>query len=133
MNKHIEGVFCPSCNEKLEQADEELKQWFLTKVKPKFLDAHISWSFRDEKTQNEFLAMGKTKAAWPKSAHNHTREDGKPSARAIDLFELCSNGMARFAWSYYRQIADMAAQNNDPILWGGNFHSIGDADHFQLK
>jgi hypothetical protein len=122
---------CLSCAAKLMQADQDLVQWFYREVKPAFPDAHVSWSFRGEKDQNEAVAMGKSKLAWPNSKHNALGPDGKPCARAIDLFQLASNGMACWPWKWFKDIADVCA---DPMIeWGGSWTKFPDTPHFQLS
>jgi hypothetical protein len=130
--KHVEGTSCPSCDEKLLTAHPDLREWFNKCVKPKFTDAHISWSFRDKFNQNQCVAEGKSKLKWPLSAHNKTDENGNPCAHALDLFELCSNGMARWSWKYFKEIAAESKAKQYPVDWGHDLWGWDD-DHFQLK
>lgn len=124
---------CPSCEDKLTQAHEEMAQWFRNQVKPNYPDAHISWTYRDKVSQNQAHAEGKSKLVYPLSAHNKCDDQGNPCALAIDLFQLASNGLACWPWKYFNQIAlDMKASCPD-MIWGGDFKSLGDADHFQLE
>jgi len=130
--KHTnDGATCPSCEEKLKDAHPEIAEWFRTKVKARHQDCHVSWSFRDKANQNQCVAEGKSKLAFPMSAHNKSDDQGNPCALALDLFELCSNGMARWAWAYFRAIAEEAKADGISIKWGGDWKSLGDADHFQ--
>jgi hypothetical protein len=133
MVKHTnDGAACPSCEEKLLQAHHTIAQWFRSDVKPKHQDAHISWSFRDKKSQNECVTMGRSKLVFPLSAHNKSDDQGNPCALALDLFKLCSNGMASWEWKFCKDIADEAVSAGAPILWGGAWKSLGDYDHFEL-
>ena len=84
-------------------------------------------------SQNEAHAEGKSKLAWPDSKHNKTLPDGTPCAEALDIFQLCSNGMAAWVFKYCAQIASEATKNAEPIDWGGSWKVLGDYDHYQLK
>lgn len=134
MNKHSnEPKACPECEEKLLQAHTTLAEWFRSCVKPAHQDCHISWSYRDQKSQNEAYAEGKSKLAWPMSAHNKSDDQGNPCSMALDLFQIASNGMAVWGWKYFKQIADEAVKNSEPIEWGGSWQSFEDSDHYELK
>lgn len=124
---------CDLCEEKLKQAHPEMAEWYRTQVKPKYPDAHISWTYRDQVSQNQAHAEGKSKLSYPLSAHNKSDDQGNPCALAIDLFQLCSNGMASWDWKYFKQIADDMKAYNTNMIWGGDFKTIGDADHMELK
>lgn len=131
MSKHTNDLIdCPSCDEKLSQAHPKLIDWFKQVVKPSFKDCHVSWSFRDQYNQNQMVAMGKSKLAWPKSKHNFMDENGNPLSLAIDLFELSSNGMASWPWKYFK---DISALITDEMEWGGNWKKFPDSDHYELK
>lgn len=133
MIHHKNGIpECPMCEDKLKYADPLLAKWFRECVKPAFPLAHISWSYRGKTEQDDAFKEGKSKLKFPQSQHNATDSDGKPCARALDLFELELGGMACWAWGFFRDIA-MATRNFEvPILWGGNWPALQDADHFEL-
>lgn len=132
--KHTNDVIdCPSCGEKLKQASTPLAEIFINVIKPVFKDCHISWSWRDEKTQNEAFAEGKSKLSWPNSKHNNMGPNNIPLALALDLFRLNSNGMASWEWKYFNEIAQLLLTNAEPIKWGGQWTTLGDADHFELS
>lgn len=134
MPKHTNNIGpCPSCQVKLLDAHPLLVEWFNTKVKPHHQDCHISWSYRGKEAQEKAFLDGKSKLHFPLSMHNKSDDQGNPCAMALDLFELDYNGIARWAWKYFRDIADRANVDGDPIEWGGTWSSISDADHFQLK
>ena len=83
-------------------------------------------------SQNEAHAEGKSKLSWPNSKHNTIKPDGTPCAEALDLFQICSNGMAAWSWKYFKQIADEVAAHAEPIKWGGAWQKFDDSDHFEL-
>lgn len=128
MAKHVNGTQdCPACHEKLLLAHPDLSEWYLKKVKPAFPLCHVSWSYRDQKSQEQAFLDGKSKLHFPNSPHNKT------PAMALDLFELSLNGMASWAYGFFRDIAALVNADHDPIFWGGNFAHLMDFDHFELR
>jgi len=59
-------------------------------------------------------------------------KDGKPCARAMDLFQLRLDNVAAWQRSYFVAVSSFLASNCTSVFWGGNFKSLGDLDHFQL-
>lgn len=131
MNHHTHDPVCPLCEEKLTLADPQLATWFRA-VKARYANVHVSWSWRGEADQDAFFKEGKTRAQWPKSKHNNM-QGGRPWSLALDLFQIDEDGVARFSPLFYAKLADENEKANEPILWGGMFHSIGDKDHFELR
>ena len=127
---HQSGDVCPGCDSKLLTAHPDLQTWFRA-LKPQFLDAHISWAFRDEESQNQAFSDGKSKFKWPYSDHNHM-ENGVPCSRALDLFELSPDYTALFPPGFYWRINEFNKQNYPGLLWGGQWKSFKDTDHFYL-
>jgi hypothetical protein len=132
MSHHTTDPECPLCAEKLLQAHPDIVAWFKDCIKPKFPDAHISWSFRDKVNQNQCFAEGKSKLSWPMSAHNKSDDQGNPCAMALDLFQLASNNMACWPYQWFKSIIDYSNAEGHTVQWGGNWKSIGDGDHYQL-
>ncbi len=125
--KHSNSVNpCPACEEKLKTAHPDIAKWFRDHVKPRHNDCHIAWSHRDKAAQDKAFLDGKSKLKFPKSPHNSAL------STALDLFELDFNGIGRWAFGYFRDIADECAQNGYAITWGGNFNGLADADHFEM-
>lgn len=117
---------CDLCSHKLKDAHDVLVDWFF-RVKREHPSVHVSCTYRDKASQDMAVKEGRSKLAWPKSAHN------KLPAEALDLFEVNEYGGARFDPGLMAKIAAQAAQENEPIFWGGNFKTLGDFVHFQLK
>lgn len=117
---------CVGCADKLKQANPVFTPWFWKWVE-KFPDLHISWTFRDEAAQNEAVASGKSRLPWPKSAHNRV-VDGIPESNAVDLFEIYN---AKPLWR--PSVMHYIAEGPPEFTWGGNFKSLGDYDHFEVK
>jgi len=122
MAKHTAGEQCPSCDERMLKAHPELKVWF-SKVKAKFPDIHVSWVYRDEKSQEEAFKSGASKLRYPHSAHNKT------PACALDMFQLNSSGNAIFDPIAMARIYNELGKH---LIWGGNFKTLGDSGHFEL-
>lgn len=138
---HVVGVpKCPLCEEKLKEAHPIfIKYW--PRIKVKFMNAHISWSYRDEENQNKAFASGKSKLEYPHSPHNFTKPDGTPEAHAIDLFELTDKNVALFPNPFdkalkdpfYEKVSEFLVSIVAPIVWSGTWkHFKGDLDHYQL-
>lgn len=108
-----------------------LARWF-RKKKNQHISLHISWSYRGKEDQEKAFSEGKTRAHFPKSAHNRVNPSTlEPESAALDLFEITPEGKAIFSPTFYARLADEAKKDGDEIIWGGNFKSIGDSDHFQ--
>lgn len=133
MRLHIDGPECPECNKKLLTAHPYLSSWFKKKVKKQYPNAHISWAWRGEADQNQFLKEGKTTLPFPRSPHNKSKPDGTKCAMALDLFLIDDDGSARFPPLWYAKLNTENEADREPIRWGGKFKSIGDGDHFELR
>ncbi len=129
--KHTPEAPCPSCERKLELSNQAMVSWFHW-VKSFFPQAHISWSFRDQETQNSLLAAHLSEQPWPTSKHNKLDLQGNPCSEALDLFELLDTGAARFAPGFYEDIYNLTKKEKLPIRWGGNFEHLKDYNHFEL-
>lgn len=130
MIKHINNGDCPKCAEKLKQADPTLVIWFLA-LQQRHNDCHISWSFRDEKSQNDCVARHLSQKCWPFSKHNAVDENGTPCSKALDLFQLV-DGVAKFETAWYEMLNEEIITQQLPITWGGTFKTLRDLDHFQI-
>lgn len=132
MLHHNEEPKCPNCEEKLFNTHPVLVEWY-RRVKAKYPSVHIAWSFRGQADQEEAVKEGKSELHYPMSAHNKTDDKGIPCARALDLFQIDDDGVARFSPMFYAKIADDCEQSHEPIKWGGHWKNLGDRDHFQLS
>lgn len=93
--------------------------------------AHVSWVFRNESQQTQAVIDKVSETPWPRSQHNKMM-DGKPCARAFDLFEIDQRGRAVWDPSFFRAIWKFVEAKGFPVKWGGAWKSIGDANHFEL-
>lgn len=133
MSHHTADPACPLCEEKLAQAHADLAEWYRSKVKAAYPNSHVSWSYRDQASQEQAVADGKSELHYPASAHNKTDAAGSPRALALDLFFIDQNGKAYWPAMLFAKIADDAEHAGDPILWGGHWRELGDSDHFQWE
>lgn len=114
---------------RLSECDPKLQILFDEVIKE--YDCAILCGYRGEKEQNEAFANGFSKVKFPDSRHNK-----KPST-AVDVVPIVNS---RIDWSNIQAFKDFAnhvfavAEKLDiEIEWGGNWHTIKDYPHFQLK
>lgn len=115
----------------LKRAHPVLARWFNEHVWPRYPQAHISCSWRDERTQNEAYARGASRARWPHSRHNRRDEEGNPCSWALDLFRYDAQG-ASWPVKFYATIAESSQAEGWPVEWGGAWVKFPDSPHFQL-
>lgn len=124
------GSECPLCNEKLQTAHSDLRNWFRW-VKGSFYDVHVSWAYRGKEDQEKAFTEGKSKLHFPHSPHNF-EVNKKPCSLALDLFQLTPKGVAKFDPVFYYKVYQMSQGSTAVIRWGGTWKSLGDRDHFEL-
>jgi hypothetical protein len=137
---------CKGCAAKLQEAYPKMAEWFWNEVLPKYPNAHVAWSYRGEKFQEECVKAGASKLHFPHSAHNRrvaidpskpfdpaneSDPNSKPESFALDLFEI-NDGKAVWDPKFYVDLANDIQEKNLPIFWGGMWKGLGDRDHFQL-
>lgn len=132
MASHTHAPICPGCEEKLIQVYSYMQQWF-RKIKFLYSTAHVSWGYRDQADQEIAFQAGRSHDHFPNSPHNRTNDQGEPESYAIDLFELTLDGRGKWDPRFFNTLNDYNRQNKEPIIWGGNFKSLGDMDHFQFN
>jgi hypothetical protein len=130
--RHTDDPVCPLCTEKALQAHPELAAWY-GRVKSRYPNVHISWSYRGAEDQEKAVLEGKSKLHYPKSQHNKTDAQGKPQAHALDLFLIDEDGAARFPPMFYAKLNAENEANREAILWGGRWKKFGDLDHFEMQ
>lgn len=129
MLHHIEGDFCPLCDDKLKLVHEAMKEWFLW-AKKIYPDLHIAWGWRGELDQHADFMAGRSKLDWPKSKHNNMI-DGRAQSLALDVFQI--DEKAIFNPKFYLELWQRTEQEGWPVLWGGTWKSFKDMDHFELR
>lgn len=108
-----------------------MSSWF-KRLKSRYPNVHVSWAYRGADDQDRFFKEGKSQLRYPLSAHNATLY-GKPCSRALDLFQIDEDGVARFSEPFYAKVNDENEAAQEPITWGGTWKSLGDKDHFERK
>lgn len=128
---HTSDPVCALCDLKLEQAHPFMLDWF-RRVKAKYPNAHISWTYRDKIAQEQAFLDHRTHDHFPNSPHNRENPETKlPESLAIDLFQIDEDGVALFSPKFYLSVAQDCKAEKSPIKWGGEFKTLGDYDHFQ--
>ena len=126
MSHHNSDPVCPACADKLLMAHKDLHDWFIDHIKPNFPTAHISWSFRDQASQEQAYADHKSKLHFPYSAHN------KMPALALDLFEILESGEGAWNPAFFASINKYNLDHGIQLKWGAHFRLLGDDDHWQV-
>ena len=129
---HRDGAECPLCNWKLNEAHPVIADWF-HRSKKVHVNMHIAWAYRSQADQDKMVAEKKSLAKWPTSKHNARTDDLKPCAEALDIFLLDKDGNARWPKIFYAKLAAENKANGEPIKWSGEFKSILESNHFELK
>lgn len=129
--RHTNTEVCESCNEKLKQSHPAMKAWVL-ELRARHEDVHVSCSFRNKADQDKAYIERKSLLRWPNSKHNYTR-NGQPYSLAVDLFQIDSLGQGHWDKSFFTQINEENEAHQREMRWGGEFKSIGDSCHFEMK
>lgn len=128
---HTSDPVCALCEIKLQAANPKLVD-FAHAAKKIYPDLHISWSYRDQSSQEQAFSEGKTRLHYPKSAHNHV-VDGKPLSLAIDIFQIDDSGKPKWDPVFCAKLNDWQKSEGLDLKWGGEWKSLGDNDHFQVE
>lgn len=123
---HTSDPVCALCEEKLKLAHPELAKWFRD-VKSRHPDVHVSWSYRDQASQQEAFEEGKSKLQFPMSAHNKT------PTLALDIFQIDDAGKPKWDPIFNAKLNEESLSLGYALRWGGNFKSLGDSDHFEIE
>lgn len=129
---HTDETPCKLCSNKLLNVHPELINWF-QKLTHAFPSVHISDGFRDEFQQNLCVERKTSKVKWPNSKHNAMDSNGNPCSRALDIFVLDMDGVARWEKNFFRRVYVWSNDFCYPIDWGHVVNFKGDYPHFQLK
>lgn len=102
----------------------DLRQWF-EQAQRDDNSLHVSICYRNKKDQTSaFLAIPKkSNAKFGQSPHNYIPVLG------IDVFFLIDG---KGNWDVSK-MKDLAETLPDELMWGGDFKSFKDSDHFEVK
>lgn len=127
---HTSDLACALCELKLKDAHPDLVKWFQD-LKSRHPDVHVSWSYRDQASQEKAFSDGATKLHYPLSAHNHSVQ-GEPQALALDIFQIDDSGRGKWDPVFCAKVNAENEAAAIPLKWGGLWKSLGDCDHFQI-
>ena len=122
---HTSDAVCPLCEEKLLQADTRLVNWFHA-AKVKHPDLHVSWSYRDQSSQEQAVLDKVSRLTFPDSAHN------KSPSLALDVFQINDQGVACWNRAFLSALNDESVAGGYALKWGGQWKDLGDYDHFEI-
>lgn len=94
----------------------------------------LTYTHRSNDEQNKLYALGRTTAGKivtnaqaGQSPHNYN------PALAFDIAFLTAQKTLSWDLKYFKKFADIILNSGNNIEWGGNFKSIKDPPHFELK
>lgn len=94
-------------------------------------DFAITSGVRSAEEQRALFASGKSNADGINAKSRHQ------TGHAVDFMVYDENGKGTWEWKYYKAVADAfkeaANQLDIPIVWGGDWTSIKDGPHIELK
>lgn len=118
---------------KLNQCHPDLQKVFLEVVK--VFDCSIIEGYRTKEDQDSAFYSGRSKVKWPNGKHN------KFPSMAVDVWpypvprkkdgKIDDNSIV---WDKFAEcVFETAKSLNVPIIWGGNWESLIDKPHWELK
>ncbi len=122
---HVNEENCPRCEEVLAKfpgLDPDLEQWFrnLRQAHP---NCHTSCAGRGQVDQENCYSAGTSKAHWTQSAHNYNQ--------ALDLFQLTSEGKAKWDPMWYRDVLGDDPEIGTSLVWGANWTTFKEYPHVE--
>ena len=112
--------------ERLEGVDERLKAVVIECAARCLFPFNVSEGLRTVEQQREYVKQGKSRSM------NSKHLTGK----AVDLYPLTMN-RKQVDWSRFEELADLmfqvAKDQDTEIVWGGNWKTLVDKCHFELR
>ena len=119
-------TFSKSSAEKLATCDKRLQRVFNRVIQ--IVDCSILCGFRNQADQDKAFADGFSKLKWPHGKHNKTPSLAVDAMRyPIDWKD--EEGNRAFA----QLVKEAAAAEGVEIIWGGDWKSFPDPDHYEVK
>lgn len=119
----------PTLSAVYQQAEKTWQQRYPERPQP-----FLTCTFRNGKEQNELYYIGRTRpgkkvtnARAGESPHNYM-----PSF-AFDIAFITVTKKLAWDEALFRDFAGIVAEISNEVFWGGNFTSLKDAPHFELK
>ena len=111
---------------RLEGVDERLKAIVIECAARCSYPFNVSEGLRTEEQQREYVRQGKSRTM--KSKHL--------TGKAVDLYPLSMDRKV-VDWSRFEELADLmqqvASEQGTEIVWGGNWKTLVDKCHFELR
>lgn len=118
---------------------QPLCQQWLDRCAQQQIKAEIIFTWRSIAEQDALYAQGRTapgkivtNAKGGQSKHNFTLPDGTPASKAFDFVILNPDGTANWNPQSPLWQAAVAIGKQIGLVWGGDWHSIKDYDHFEI-
>ena len=112
--------------ERLEGVDERLKAIVIECAARCLFPFNVSEGLRSVEQQREYVRQGKSR----------TMNSKNLTGKAVDLYPL-SMDRKQVDWSRFEELADLmfqvASDQGTEIVWGGNWKTLVDKCHFELK
>lgn len=120
--KHTNTPECEACRQKLWKVHPDLVR-FAMDFRVENKDAHIAWGFRGKEDQEAVFKAGNSNAHWGESPHNY--------GLALDWFRLTHTGADWNRQWFIDKLAPAALSYG--LVWGGDWKSLKDYPHVELK
>lgn len=118
--------FGQKSKERLAGCDQRLQDLFNEVIKTH--DCTVIEGHRSRERQDYLYSIGRTKALWPQSKHNHY------PAKAVDVMPYPIDWNDRKRLEEFADVVLMTAKRMKiDIKWGGHFKSFFDGPHFELN
>ncbi|QEL14804.1 M15 family metallopeptidase [Limnoglobus roseus] len=124
---HLHPDLQPLCRKWLAQCHEQV------------IDSFVIYTWRSPAEQDALYAQGRTapgkiitNAKGGQSKHNFTLPDGTPASKAFDFAIRRKDGTLNWSVGSSEWKAAVAIGKALGLIWGGDFRSIIDSDHFEL-
>ena len=112
--------------ERLEGVDERLKTVVIECAARCPFPFNVSEGLRTVEQQREYVKQGKSR----------TMNSKHLTGKAVDLYPLTMN-RKQVDWSRFEELADLmfqvAKDQDTEIVWGGNWKTLVDKCHFELR
>ena len=112
--------------ERLEGVDERLKAVVIECAARCLFPFNVSEGLRTVEQQREYVKQGKSR----------TMNSKHLTGKAVDLYPLTMN-RKQVDWSRFEELADLmfqvAKDQDTEIVWGGNWKTLVDKCHFELR
>ena len=112
--------------ERLEGVDERLKAIVSECAARCLFPFNVSEGVRSVEQQREYVKQGKSR----------TMNSKHLTGKAVDLYPLTKN-RKQVDWSRFEELADLmfqvAKDQDTEIVWGGNWKTLVDKCHFELR